>query len=406
MPSLDASSNAIVAAVLADQWRRQLDTVIDLRDEMLRPPESEGWDAVLADYFLRGLGSFRAFDAVCRAFVGKAAPRTLEFACGFGRVTRFLVEAVERGQLFVSDLQDDALQFQADHFGVQTLRSSYSPDAFQPDRSFDVIHCNSLFSHLPDRTFRAWLSRLTALLAPDGILLFTVHDESLIPADRRDAGGITFRAVSESDRLIKSEYGSTWVSAAYVFRVVQEECGRPVMRWARGVDNYQDAYIVGRSSTAGSVLDQGPDGDLGICRTVDDAVELIGWAIHRQEGRSVAGIELRSNGDVLAATSAFFRRRDVAMHTGHVEHENSGWRLEFQPGPTFSMSTAVVILVAISDLGAETVLYAGTVTQALLKCAVSELSARGLSDAIRVSRATAREQMAAYLAADSERPAS
>ncbi|MGO9954693.1 MAG: hypothetical protein ACLP50_01710 [Solirubrobacteraceae bacterium] len=46
-------------------------------------------------------------------------------------------------------------------------------------RRFDLVFVASPFTYLPDRAFGAWLSKLWELVAPGGVLAFSVHDEVL-----------------------------------------------------------------------------------------------------------------------------------------------------------------------------------------------------------------------------------
>jgi hypothetical protein len=87
---------------------------------------------------------------------------------------------------------------------------------------FDVIFVSSLFTHLPESTFATWLRRLAGLLTPQGVLLFSVHDLSLLPAAEVAGAPLVFRPASESGRLAVEHYGSTWVSAAYVEGLLAE----------------------------------------------------------------------------------------------------------------------------------------------------------------------------------------
>ena len=47
----------------------------------------------------------------------------------------------------------DAVRFQEQMFGVNSLQSTTEPERFDCDRTFDCIFVASLFTHLPEATF-------------------------------------------------------------------------------------------------------------------------------------------------------------------------------------------------------------------------------------------------------------
>jgi 2-polyprenyl-3-methyl-5-hydroxy-6-metoxy-1,4-benzoquinol methylase len=122
----------------------------------------------------------------------------LDFASGYGRFTRFLVQHLPADRIWVSDIQADAVAFQEEQFGVHGFMSATNPADLGRAEKFDCIFVASLFSHLPERTFGPWLRKLFGMLKPDGLLMFSVHDESLLdPSYQMPEGGLFFREASE-----------------------------------------------------------------------------------------------------------------------------------------------------------------------------------------------------------------
>ena len=77
---------------------------------------------------------------------------------------------------------------------------------------------------MPERTFTNWLQNLYDLLTPDGVLMFSVHDECLrAPHVEMPAKGILFSANSESQSLDKEEYGTTYVTEKFVREIVDRK---------------------------------------------------------------------------------------------------------------------------------------------------------------------------------------
>ncbi|HEX2121963.1 MAG TPA: class I SAM-dependent methyltransferase, partial [Thermoanaerobaculia bacterium] len=207
----------MVDALLAPRLPRwqELNRAIDERDDMLDfaiKLFEHDRDAALSNYFQNGLEQFSLVQHVAgwRAARPKAM---LDFASGYGRLTRFLVHQHLADEVTVSDILEGGMEFQAARFGVKTILSTTLPEQFPSTRKFDLIFVASLFTHLPPATFTAWLRKLVELLAAEGLLVFSVHDESIAP-DKVD--GIFFASTSESRVLDLEDYGSTWVTETYV----------------------------------------------------------------------------------------------------------------------------------------------------------------------------------------------
>jgi len=77
--------------------------------------------------------------------------------------------------------QVSVLEFACERFCTTGHASPDMPAQFQPGRSFQFIWVASLFSHLPEALFDAWLARRVDCLGSDGVLCFSVHDERLVP---------------------------------------------------------------------------------------------------------------------------------------------------------------------------------------------------------------------------------
>ena len=76
----------------------------------------------------------------------------------FAGLLRLLPALVPPAQTWASDIQAPAVAFVERSFGVQGLLSSADPEQFAPAQRFDVIWVASLFSHLPQPLFQAWLA--------------------------------------------------------------------------------------------------------------------------------------------------------------------------------------------------------------------------------------------------------
>ena len=145
----------------------------------------------------------------------------LDFACGYGRSTRFLSRELSPSRIWACDIYSEAVEFQKVHYGVNGIVSVADPADFPRDVKFDFIFASSFFTHMPETTFARWLETLYSLLTPRGILIFSTLDTSLIPSSGgARPKGICFVPISESRTLDKNQYGVTYVDEQFVTQVV------------------------------------------------------------------------------------------------------------------------------------------------------------------------------------------
>lgn len=257
----------------------------------------------------------------------------LDFACGWGRLLRFLAHSVPPAQVWAAEIQPEAVRFVREAYGVRGVDSAFDPADFDPGRRFDFIWVASLFSHLPDRLFRLWLARLQDLLAPGGVLAFTVHDECLLPASMRmPADGIHFIGSSEIEELDNRAYGTTFVTQDYVRRAIgRGACGADAVRLPRALANEQDLYVVPKDDGCDlSALARFRRGAWGwvdeIAFAPGGTLRLAGWAATLDEGPAES-VDLRVDGrtfDVPVGEA----REDVARVLGDPRLAKSGWAFE------------------------------------------------------------------------------
>ena len=208
----------------------RLNTNIHPDDQMfLHSLRSHGEvDVAASQYFAVAAQQFNAMRQVMALTVGNRADASvLDFACGFGRLLRFLELVMERGSMAASELQADALDFVGREFRVATFPSTPDPADFRIDGRFDFIWVASLFSHLPRPLFDAWLSRLLELLTPRGVLCFSVRDIGLLPGGATlDDAAFLYQPESENADLGSDIYGTTYAGEGFVRDVVATALGR------------------------------------------------------------------------------------------------------------------------------------------------------------------------------------
>jgi SAM-dependent methyltransferase len=221
-----------------------------------RPSVQQGY----VQYFRSGLHMMEVLRVIVLHTLGHLdRVAFLDFASGYGRLTRFLAHEVDPKRIWVSDVKIRAVEFQREQFGVHGLVSTDAPEDFLPGIRFDCIFVASLFTHLPESSFERWLQRLYSLLSPRGLLIFTVNDVSLLGKSVAKARGndFVFHRFSEEVMLRSGdqaldvcEYGSTYISEAFVRRALQEPAfeNKRYARYDRGMWSRQDIYILFREN--------------------------------------------------------------------------------------------------------------------------------------------------------------
>lgn len=202
-------------------------------------------------YFKDGARSAAKVRRIVDEWMGSAEPLTvLEFAAGYGAVTRHAKTALAPHILHSSDIHPQANGFLASVFGVQSVQSVDVPEELSLPAAYDVIFVLSFFSHMPRSTWARWLHRLYAGLRPGGILVFTTHGKTSMqhfPHAQLDSTGYWFEQSSEQGDLETAKYGQTITSKEFVDAHINELPGAEYLaNEPAGWWEHQDLYIVRR----------------------------------------------------------------------------------------------------------------------------------------------------------------
>ncbi len=378
-------ANPRVSVLLADlgiasgQSPGAIDLGIDDRDEMLAflvRAHGGDRDRALCQYFQSGESIARCLGQILRWRFGELdrIHGLLDFASGYGRVTRFLVREMPPERLWVADVYAGGVRFQAERFGVHALVLSIRPEDFVRAERFDAILVTSLFTHLPEERFVAWLRVLLGLLNPGGLLAFSAHSpEVLPPGAEMPASGILFEPTSESGSLDTSDYGSTWVTEGFV-RSALERAMPPGARAVslhlveRALCNFQDLYLaVPEPGVDFSSLAFQGEPQLFVEHAELDAegnLELEGWAAVRNG--TVRDVEVWLDGERLGAARVEGERKDVRGFFGGAHDILAGWGCSCRLPAGGSRSAALLRLRVVDGGGGGHVLWAGSVAELLL----------------------------------------
>lgn len=181
--------------------------------------------------------------------------RVLDYACGYGRVLRWLDAAFPKACLLGVDVDQKAVNSAAENLGVNTrILDPTLNDRL--DDPFDLIWVGSLFTHLPRSEAGRVLNYLKSHLTAQGVLVFTVHGHFVAKRLRQrektynlaeqkivqileefDSGAFAFAPYDHAEN-----YGISLSSPGNVVELLEQADLAPVYFRARGWVNHQDVF--------------------------------------------------------------------------------------------------------------------------------------------------------------------
>jgi SAM-dependent methyltransferase len=314
----------------------------------------------LVEYFTTGLRILNVVTQIvtwhCRSFAPIGS--FLDFACGYGRFTRFLLQRLAPDRIWVADIYARAVEFQREYFGVNGIVSVTNPAEFSADQQFDCILASSFFTHVPEATFDAWLQRLYGLLKPEGVLIFSVLDMHHLPEEQRGGRPLHFVPGSYDSELPARDFGRTYVEEAHIRNVLRDR-GAGIRRVPLGTDFHLDIYVItNRPQRWETELDFAypPQAYHGVWRTRTGDWHIEGWASdHYNTNGGIAEIRLIINGEVKQRCTPDIDRPDVAQKLNNPAATRSGWCFTV-PGAMLGANDIALIEV-VNNRGVQTVMY-------------------------------------------------
>jgi SAM-dependent methyltransferase len=204
-------------------------------------------------YFQSGRESAQHAVAICKQH-GTVPRRILDFASGYGCVTRHLPGLFPRSKVFASDVLPSCVAFVSECLTVQSLLSTRVPEELTIRKRFDLIIALSLFSHLPERTFSRWLRRITALAAPGGLVIFTTHGRVSAPHfgnPTLTAEGFWHSPRSEHHELDRAHYGLSVCTREYCESCIAEIRAVKLLDYREGFWwGHQDTFVLQKEQAA------------------------------------------------------------------------------------------------------------------------------------------------------------
>ena len=135
-------------------------------------------DDAVSEYFAGGRRSAELLKTILESELAVNVAeknKMLEFASGYGMVTRHLPAVFPAFDITSSDIHPAANNFIIEELGGKAIQSSSIPENFDAADEYDLVFALSFFSHMPAATWSRWLSTLFKTLSIGGHLIFTTH---------------------------------------------------------------------------------------------------------------------------------------------------------------------------------------------------------------------------------------
>jgi SAM-dependent methyltransferase len=111
----------------------------------------------------------------------KTQARILDFGGGWGRVARFFLRDTQPEYIYIADTMEYAIDcLHATGNPCQIIHNQPRPPINRLPGQFDLVYAYSVFSHLSEEYFHAWVNYLLEVLRPGGYLVFTTRGEYFI----------------------------------------------------------------------------------------------------------------------------------------------------------------------------------------------------------------------------------
>ena len=205
-------------------------------------------------YFDDGADSARQLHDLLTRVCGLADTRfrMLEFAAGYGLVTRHLPKLFPRATITSCDIHRSAVRFLEEKIGVQGLLSKTVPEEFVAPTNYDVVFALAFFSSMPKTTWSRWLERLWDAVAEGGFMIFTTQGRKsavYYEAVKLDEDGFWFAPLSEQKDLSTEDYGQAIVHPRYVIGQVLGRADRELTLFHEGAWwRHQDLYVLRKTA--------------------------------------------------------------------------------------------------------------------------------------------------------------
>jgi SAM-dependent methyltransferase len=187
-------------------------------------PSYQPIEKAIEYYFTDGLSSAQKLSSVLKQDCGISGNQKvdlLEFASGYGCVTRHLKNVVQFLNTTACDIHKEAIDFIQQKLQTNAILSTTHPEDLKLNQEYDVVFALSFFSHMPENTSSRWLKKLASFVKKGGFLIFTTHGlvsrKLLFPHIKFNKAGFYFNSGSEQKDISTKEYGTACTAPKYIF---------------------------------------------------------------------------------------------------------------------------------------------------------------------------------------------
>lgn len=179
--------------------------------------------------------------------------KLLEFASGYGCITRHFSQQLPNVLVTSCDIHSEAIHFIRDRFSVETLLSESVPEKLVLKEEYDVVFALSFFSHMPESSWGRWIKTLFSGVKENGFLIFTTQGKESAKKFFNNPvlshRGFWFLPDSEQKDLNKDEYGQTIVTPDFVIGELYRQIRAPMVMYRYAFWwEHQDLYVIQKLS--------------------------------------------------------------------------------------------------------------------------------------------------------------
>ncbi len=249
------------AALYSAYLERGVDSALDTTDKEM--------DGATDHYFEVGADAIR----LCLQGLvasGRGTPQTiLDFPSGSGRVTRHMASFFPDANIVACDLYPAHVDFCTSTFGVEGVVSQDDLDEVDFGRTFDLIFCGSLLTHLPAKLTKAAIDLMIRSLSPDGVAVMTLHGRQSIPIHHNEWNYVPPKRFQKIERGFNrsgygynaydgtmrghfsknADYGISVSKPSWALGVIEDHDDVRIISYTeRAWDRHQDVLVIGRPS--------------------------------------------------------------------------------------------------------------------------------------------------------------
>ena len=153
-----------------------------------------------------------------------AGDRILEVGCGCGRMLRHFKNLVPMCEVWGVDIWAEQIYWCRQHLGPHGFcfaTTTTIPHLPFEDRSFKLVYCGSVFTHIDDLA-DAWLLEIRRVLAPEGRAYITVHDNhtvELLRGPHQEIPLAQMLELEESFGEIRDDFGMLVIGRDFMSQV-------------------------------------------------------------------------------------------------------------------------------------------------------------------------------------------